>query len=97
MYVGRDIHKRACYGTTPDQDGNILKRGKFSNDPEGLKTFIEDVDEASIAMEAGYCWQPLYDSLVDAGHDIGLAHSQRVKAITAVGSDEEYRKHFGRK
>jgi transposase len=81
MYVGLDVHKRACYGTITDQEGTIYKQGKFASSPEGVTTFIEDIDEASIAMEAGYCWQPLYDALKEKGYDVRLAHPQRVKAI----------------
>jgi hypothetical protein len=40
MYVGLDVHKRACYRTITDEKGNIVKRGKVSNDPESLKTFL---------------------------------------------------------
>jgi transposase len=32
-------------------------------------------------MEAGYCWQPIYDTLNEAGHEVKLAHPQMVKAI----------------
>ena len=81
MYVGLDVHKRACYGTITDQEGTIYKQGKFASSPEGLKAFMEGVDEAKIAMEAGYCWQPLYDALKEKGYDVRLAHPKRVKAI----------------
>jgi len=81
VYVGLDIHKRACYGTIRDQDGNVLKRGKFASNPEDLTTFIKGIDETQIAMEAGYCWQPLYDALKEKGYDVQLAHPKRVKAI----------------
>src|SRR4030042_1573149 len=33
MYVGLDVHKKVCYGTLTDQDGQILKHGRFSNTP----------------------------------------------------------------
>lgn len=32
-------------------------------------------------MEAGYCWQPLYNALEDSGHDIRLTHPIEVKVI----------------
>jgi len=64
-----------------DEEGHILSRGKIDNDPQSLKTFLDGVDHATIAMEAGYCWQPLYDALTEAGHTVKLAHPQRVKAI----------------
>jgi 5-methylthioadenosine/S-adenosylhomocysteine deaminase len=53
MYVGLDVHKRVCYGTLTDENGQVIKRGKFSNDEDGLKSFMQGVDEAQVAMEAG--------------------------------------------
>jgi transposase len=76
-----DVHKRTCYGTVTDDEGHIVKSGRFSSDSEGISEFMEGLEEAQIAMEAGYCWQPIYDRLVDAGHDVRLAHPQKVKAI----------------
>ena len=32
-------------------------------------------------MEAGYCWQPLYDRLLESGHHVKLAHPLKVKAV----------------
>ncbi len=66
------------YGTVMDEKGQIVKRGKFSNNPQGLEEFMDGVDEA---LEAGYCWQPLYDRLEETGHDVRLAHPLKVKAI----------------
>ena len=37
MYVGLDVHKRACYGTATDDEGHIIKSSKFSSNPEGLR------------------------------------------------------------
>jgi len=81
MYVGLDVHKRVCYGTMMDEEGLVVKQGRFSNDPEGLEEFMAGVEGALVAMEAGYCWQPLYDGLEEAGYDVRLAHPQKVKAI----------------
>lgn len=81
MYVGLDVHKRVCYGTVIDRDGRVVKQGRFSNNPEGLEEFMDGVEEALVAMEAGYCWRPLYDGLEEAGYDVRLAHPRKVKAI----------------
>jgi transposase len=32
-------------------------------------------------MEAGYCWQPLYDRLEETGYDVKLTHPLKAKAI----------------
>jgi transposase len=42
---------------------------------------MEGLDDAQVAMESRYCWQPLYDGLLGAGHDVRLAHPQKVKSI----------------
>ena len=81
MYVELDVHKRVCYGTVIDEKGKVVKQTKFINTPEGLEEFMEDVDMALVAIEAGYCWQPLYDRLEETGYDVRLAHPLKVKAI----------------
>jgi transposase len=81
MYIGLDVHKKVCYGTLADEKGQILRREKFRNDPSGLRTFMRNIGEAEIAMEAGYCWQPLYDHLEKSGFKVRLVHPLKVKAI----------------
>ena len=63
MYVGLDIHKKVCYGTVMDEKGKVVKQAKFTNDSESLEEFMQDLDQAMVVMEAGYCWQPIYDQL----------------------------------
>lgn len=46
MYVGLDGHKQVCYGTVMDEKGKVVEQAKFTNDPEGLEEFMEDVDMA---------------------------------------------------
>jgi transposase len=81
MYVGLDVHKRFCHGTMMREDGMIIKQERFSNDPRSLDAFLGGVDGARVVMEAGYCWQPLYDRLEMKGHDVRLAHPLKTKAI----------------
>jgi transposase len=64
-----------------NEEGRILKRERFSNDPDSLKTFMKDLGEAKVVMESGYCWQPIYDHLEEAGYDVRLAHPLKVKVI----------------
>lgn len=65
-YVGLDVHRRVCYGTMMNEEGPVVKQDRFSNDPEGLEEFMDGVEEALVAMEAGYCGQPLHDGLEEA-------------------------------
>lgn len=81
MYVGLDVHKRVCHGTIMNEEGGIVKQDKFSNDPRSLDEFMGEIDRATVVMEAGYCWQPIYDRLEGKGHDVRLAHPLKTKAI----------------
>ena len=87
MYVGLDVHKKICYGTVMDENGTVVKQAKFTNDHMALDGFMKDLHEARVVMEAGICWQPLYDRLEEAGHDIRLAHPKKVKALTKKKTD----------
>jgi transposase len=88
MYVGLDVHKKMCYGTVMDEKGNVVKQAKFSNDQEDLNRFMKGLEETKVVMEAGYCWQPLYDALEEAGHDVRLAHPKEAKALTKKKTDK---------
>ena len=81
MYVGLDVHKKMCYGTVMNEKGEIVRDGKFCKDPRGLKEFMEGVGEATVVMEAGYCWQPVYEWLEKDGYKVKLAHPLETKAI----------------
>jgi transposase len=88
MYVGLDVHKKMCYGTVMYVEGNIVKQAKFSNDHAELAHFMKGLEQTKVVMEAGYCWQPLYDALEEAGHDVRLAHSKEVKALAKKKTDK---------
>ncbi|MFH2112028.1 MAG: transposase [Candidatus Bathyarchaeota archaeon] len=81
MYVGLDVHKKVCYGTVMDEKGKVAKQAKFTNDHQGLEEFMQGLDEALVVMEAGYCWQPIYDQLESLGYHVKLAPPKEVKAI----------------
>ena len=38
---------------------------------------MDGVEEALVAMKAGYCWQPLYDDLEEAGYGVRLARTRK--------------------
>jgi transposase len=64
-----------------DEEGHVVKRERFSNDRNSISSFMKDIGEAKVVMESGYCWQPIYDRLEEAGYDVRLAHPLKVKAI----------------
>jgi transposase len=88
MYVGLDVHKKVCYGTVMDENGEIVRQGKFSNDFEALYDFMDGLEGASVVMESGYCWQPLYEALEESGYTVKLAHPKEVKALAKKKTDK---------
>ena len=38
MYIGLDVYKRVCYGTLTDEEGNIIRRGRFSKEDAARRT-----------------------------------------------------------
>ena len=81
LYVGLDVHKRFCYGTVMNEKGEVVRDGKFGKDLRCLEEFLDGVDEASVVMEAGYCWQPVFKWLERDGYDVKLAHPSKTRAI----------------
>jgi len=88
MYVGLDVHKKMCYGTVMDEGGRVVRQGKFGNDFEALYGFMDGLEGASVVMESGYCWQPLYEALEESGHNVKLAHPKEVKALAKKKTDK---------
>lgn len=74
QYVGIDVHKQICHATVMSERGEILRQEKFWNEREELERFFESIDDAKVAMEACYCWQPVYEQLEQMGYDVKLAH-----------------------
>jgi len=72
------------YVTEPqlDEKGTVVKQAKITNNHEAFDEFMEGLEKVRVVIEAGFCWQPPYDWLEEAGHDIRLAHSKEVKTMT---------------
>ena len=81
VYVGLDVHKRTCHATVVDEQGKILVQEKFKNEPRELERFFKGIDDAKVAMEASYCWQPTYELLESMGYEVKLAHPKRTRAV----------------
>lgn len=80
-YVGLDVHKKVCHATLMNERGEILKEGKFPNERAEFERFFKGIDDAEVAMESSYCWQPAYELLEGMGYEVKLAHPKRTRAI----------------
>jgi len=84
QFSGREVterHKKVCHATVVDERGEILREGKFENSREGFEEFFDGIDDAEVAMEASYCWQPAYEWLESEGHEVKLAHPLKTRVI----------------
>jgi transposase len=64
-----------------NEKGEILKQEKFPNEREEFERIFKGIDDAKVAMEACYCWQPVYDMLESRGHEVKLAHPTKTRII----------------
>ena len=83
-YIGLDAHKEYIDATVLDENGKVVKRGKLKYNKEGLEEFFKGIDNASVAIEAGYSWRPAYEFLKNIGYKVSLAHPLKTRLIADV-------------
>jgi len=67
-----------------DEDGEIIKEGRFDNSKDGFDGFFSGFPVSSVVMESTGFWWPIYELLEARGFDVVLAHPYRVKAIASA-------------
>jgi transposase len=80
-YAGLDVHKQTCHATVMDGHGRVVRQEKFPNKRDEYRRFFSNVRIAKVAMEAGPCWQPVYELLEGMGHEVKLAHPTKTRII----------------
>ncbi|KXB06541.1 hypothetical protein AKJ51_03555 [candidate division MSBL1 archaeon SCGC-AAA382A20] len=80
-YTGLDVHKENFHATVMGDDGEILRRQRFPNSLEEVKSFFSDIGDGKVALEASYFWEPVYDELEEMGFDVKLAHPGKTRVI----------------
>ena len=81
-FVGLDVHLRTCHATVMDERGRIVKQEKFPNERMELDRILSGIDDAKVAIEACYSWQPVYEFLEDRGYEVKLAHPTKTRIIS---------------
>jgi transposase len=64
-----------------DEQGKILRQEKFPNEKQELERILRGINDAKVAMEACYCWQPVYEFLEGKGVEVKLAHPTKTRII----------------
>ena len=81
-YIGLDIHKRYCFATVMDEDGEVLKQERITARDEDILNFLSRIDgEAKIVMESTGLWEHIYDLIEGEGYEVILAHPLKTRAI----------------
>jgi transposase len=80
-YIGMDVHKKFCYVTIMDKEGNRIGERKFPTTDEELDAFAEDIGDAKVVVEASTTGLRVYEHLDEHGVDMHMAHPLKVKAI----------------
>jgi len=57
-FVGLDVHLRTCHATVMNEQDE-----KFLNERREFERIFKDIDDAKVAMEACYYWQPHFGHL----------------------------------
>ena len=84
LYCGLDIHKNFHVGCIMDENGKIVKEGKFDNSKDGIDGFFSGFAVSQVVMESTGFWWPVYEMLEAKGYKVVLAHPFRVKAIASA-------------
>lgn len=80
-YAGLDIHKKTCQTIICTEEGNIVKKGRITTDPEKIQEFFQEFKELTIAIEACNTWEHIYETLESKGHKVVLAHPLKTRII----------------
>jgi transposase len=82
-FVGVNYHKKFSYETIMTETGQIIKQGRFANDPDSVAGFLREHggSSCSAVLEATRNWTVMHDWLEELVDEVTLAHPLKVKAI----------------
>ena len=82
LTIGGDLGDRwSCYCVL-DEAGEILLEQKVATTPEAMKQIFEKIPRSLIAMETGTHSPWVSRLLTELGHNVIVAHAQKVQLIT---------------
>jgi transposase len=85
LYLGVDVHKKNCWVTVLDEDGQELEQRKLSMDRRALLEYFGKVAlPAKLAVEATFNWYYFLNVVEPLGLELHLVHPQKTKAIASA-------------
>jgi transposase len=82
LTIGVDLGDRSSNYCVLDEAGEILLEQKLATTPEGMKQTFERIPRSLIAMETGTHSPWVSRLLKELGHEVLVAHAQKVNLIT---------------
>jgi transposase len=80
--IGLDLGDRWSYYCVLDEGGKIVLEQKLPTTPEAMKRIFEKQPRSRIALETGTHSPWVSRLLTDVGHEVIVAHAQKVQLIT---------------
>src|SRR5437762_4003104 len=82
LTIGLDLGDRWSFCCVLDEAGKIILEQKVATTPEGMKQTFERIPRSLIAMETGTHSPWVSRLLKELGHEVLVAHAQRVELIS---------------
>ncbi len=85
LYLGVDVHKRSCWVTVLEADGEEREQRKLSMDQRTLREYFGRISKpAKVAVEATFNWYYFLNVMEPLGLELHLVHAQKTKAIASA-------------
>src|SRR5712672_4104366 len=82
LTIGLDLGDRWSFYCVLDEAGQVILEQKLPTTPEAMKKTFEKIPRSLIAMETGTHSPWVSRLLTELGHEVIVAHAQRVQLIT---------------
>ena len=82
LTIGLDLGDRWSFYCVRDEAGQILLEQKLPTTPEAMKQTFEKIPRSLIALETGTHSPWVSRLLTELGHEVLVAHAQKVQLIT---------------
>ena len=82
LTIGMDLGDRWSFYCVLDEAGKILLEQKVPTTPEGMKQTFQSIPRSLIALETGTHSPWISRLLTELGHEVLVAHAQKVELIT---------------
>ena len=85
LYLGVDVHKRSCWVTVLNADGQEREQRKLSMDARTLREYFGKIAKpAAVAVEATFNWYYFLNVIEPLGLELHLVHPWKTRAIASA-------------